>query len=78
MLFKTRYTLETLDSLKTLTRDGRLHKITAFISNNVWIFFRPEPQCSLRTIAGLFSPLTQIFRVSRSQKNALIVLRHRI
>ncbi len=73
MLFKTRYTLETLESMKAILREKQLDRITAFVSNNTWIFFQPEPRCSSQRLATLFSPLIRITKVSRS-KHALLIL----
>jgi hypothetical protein len=43
MLFRTRYSQETLECFKSLIHEEMLmKKITGFISNNRWIYFEPE------------------------------------
>ena len=44
MLFRTSYSQETLECLKSLVHDERLMKrISGFILKDRWIFFKPEP-----------------------------------
>jgi len=44
MLFRARYSQETLESFKSLVHDEKLmKKITGFIVRNKWIYFRPVP-----------------------------------
>ncbi len=44
MLFRTSYSQETLECLKSLVHDERLlKKISGFILKDRWIYFKPEP-----------------------------------
>ena len=44
MLFRARYSQETLESFKSLVHDEKLmKKITGFIVADKWIYFRPVP-----------------------------------
>jgi hypothetical protein len=43
MLFRTRYSQETLECFKSLVNEGMcIKRIKGFISNNRWIYFEPE------------------------------------
>jgi hypothetical protein len=43
MLFKTKYSQETLENFKSLIFDEKLFKkIVGFVSKNKWIYFEPE------------------------------------
>ncbi len=59
MLFRTRYSQETLESFKSLVRDEKLlKKITGFIMRNKWIYFKPVPfnkisEKKIRAILGV-------------------------
>ena len=61
MLFKTRYSQETLEHFKSLVHDEKLlKKVTGFIHKERWIYFEPEPfnrisEKKLRQIIGVRS-----------------------
>ena len=43
MLFKTKYSQETIENFKSLVFDEKLFKkIVGFVSKNRWIYFEPE------------------------------------
>jgi hypothetical protein len=43
MLFRTKYSQETLESLKSVVRDEKLlERITGVICNDRWIYFEPK------------------------------------
>jgi hypothetical protein len=57
MLFKTRYSQETLECFKSLIHEeSLLGKITGFISNERWIYFEPDAfyRLSSRKMKTLF------------------------
>jgi hypothetical protein len=50
-----------------------LARITAFISNNTWIYFEPEPMHTLAKLRAMLAPV-KITR-ARGSKHALISLK---
>jgi hypothetical protein len=73
MLLRTRYSQETVERFKALVREEkRVKRITCFISNNTWIYFKARPLCTLITLRTLLNPL-KITRI-KGDDHALLTI----